>query len=261
MENQIPMHLRPVVYELPGMDQVVVQRDVPYVASDGTTRQCDVYLPPQRSAEAAPAIFFIHGGPFPSEVDMRQAGQYRSWGALAAAAGMVGVTFTHRYHVYEQFDQSSLDVSAAVAHIRAHATQFGLDPNRIAVWACSGGGPLLAPLLREGPDYLRCLVSFYAILAGDAAAPNSQGYSPAESLGVARRPLPMFIVRAGLDRPELNQTIDEFVRRALEHNWPIELSNYPEGRHAFDILDDTERSRSIIAHSLAFAAKHLGPQR
>ncbi len=37
----------------------------------------------------------------------------------------------------------------------------------------------------------------------------------------------------------------------------IELLNYPQGRHAFDIVDDTDEARAIIKRTLAFMQEHL----
>ena len=69
--------------------------------------------------------------------------------------------------------------------------------------------------------------------------------------------LPMFIARAGLDQATINQSIDMFVQEALAGNAPLELMNHPAGRHGFDILDDDERSREIIARAVAFAQVHV----
>ena len=68
----------------------------------------------------------------------------------------------------------------------------------------------------------------------------------------------MFVARAGLDQPMVNQAIDGFVTEALAGNAPLDLMNHPAGRHGFDILDDDERSREIIAHAVAFAQVHVG---
>ena len=40
----------------------------------------------------------------------------------------------------------------------------------------------------------------------------------------------------------------------------LDLLNYAEGQHGFDILDDTERSRSIIQQTLAFMCLHANPR-
>lgn len=63
---------------------------------------------------------------------------------------------------------------------------------------------------------------------------------------------PIFIARAGLDHPGLNQTIDAFVTQALQVNATLELMNHPQGEHGFDVMNDDARSRHILARTLAF---------
>ena len=52
--------------------------------------------------------------------------------------------------------------------------------------------------------------------------------------------------------------IDEFVQLAIANNVPITFMNHPEGMHAFDMLNDNERSREIIRATLEFIKVHLG---
>ncbi len=44
---------------------------------------------------------------------------------------------------------------------------------------------------------------------------------------------PLFIAKAGLDRPGINDSIDAFVARAAELGSPVTLETHPDGRHAF----------------------------
>jgi hypothetical protein len=113
--------------------------------------------------------------------------------------------------------------------------------------------------LREKLDFVRCLVSFYAILDIGPAAKSqsldpekegSAGFSPITYLRKEGPRLPpMFIGRAGRDAPYINEAVDRFIARALELDETIEVMNHPGGRHGFDILDDDARSREIIARA------------
>jgi dienelactone hydrolase len=71
---------------------------------------------------------------------------------------------------------------------------------------------------------------------------------------------PLFVAKAGLDRPFLRESIDEFVQIASERNIPITFMNHPGGEHGFDLLNDDARSREIIKATLAFLHEHLGHQ-
>jgi acetyl esterase/lipase len=73
---------------------------------------------------------------------------------LVAASGFVGVTFNHRLFSVADFDRSAEEVAAAVAFVRSHAARFTADPERTAMWACSGGGPLLASAFRDRPAHV-----------------------------------------------------------------------------------------------------------
>jgi dienelactone hydrolase len=86
-------------------------------------------------------------------------------------------------------------------------------------------------------------------IAGQEAA---ERFSPAAYLD-SKTKIPILIARAGLEKsPQLNQALDRFAQAALEANVPLDLLNHPRGQHGFDVLDDDERSRYIIARTLEF---------
>jgi hypothetical protein len=97
-----------------------------------------------------------------------------------------------------------------------------------------------------------------------AGAPDSLGqetrdaFSPAAALGGAEaRVPPVLVARAGLDGGWINDSIGRFVDEALSRNVELELLTHPEGRHGFDMLDDVERSRKILRHTITFLGRHL----
>lgn len=258
--NETPIHERRLVYQIPGMDEVKVQHDITYTNVEGTELKLDVYTPPNLSANIhLPGVVFIHGGPVPVDGPLpTHWGQYRSWGELIAASGLVGVTLCHRYHNYTCLEQANSDITTALNYIRKHAEEFNLDPDHLGVWACSGGGPFLGPIFQNQPKFVRCIISYYAILDLRPFKGISQvvtgelidKFSPVVQLGSTE--VPMFIVRAGLDRSELNQTIDLFIQKALSLNAPFDFVNHARGHHAFDILDNDARSREIIIRTIEF---------
>ncbi len=156
---------RPVVYSVPGMDQVTVRKDLVYMPSDDPNVRMDLYLPPGLAAgETRPAVLFVHGGA-PPQYRPKEWGFFQSWGRLVAASGMVGVTFTYR----QAFPQtvtldSAADVAAAIAYVREHAETLGIDAERLALAAYSSGGPMLSPYLHGAPSSLRCALAFYPFL-------------------------------------------------------------------------------------------------
>ena len=258
-----------VVYEIPSMTQMSECVDRIYKEVDGLDLRMAVYVPSQLPAgEKAPGIIFIHGGPFPADIPLRPTnwGQYISLGQLAAAFGMVGVTFHHRYHKLAMIDEAGQDVEDALTYVRENASDFALDPDKLCFWAISGGGLFLSQPIRTMPAYLKCIVAYYARMdmrpleeAQKVLSEETlQNFSAVAAMdAVDTCPVPLLIARAGLDKLDLNQGVDHFINVALSRNAPIDIHNHPQGRHAFDILDNDHRSKDIIEKTLAFVRSNL----
>jgi len=256
---------RMVVHQVPGVDDVAVQRDAKYRVTDDGTLTMDIYYPPDsKSGSRLPVVVFVFGYPDLTMKTMigsklKEMGQYISWGRLTAASGLVAITYETR--------EPTVDIHELLAYVRQNASTLGVDKNRIGIWACSGNVPMaLSVLMQETGDYLKCAVLYYGFML-DCEGSNSVAEA-AETVGfvnpcAGRRfdelPLdvPLFIVRAGQDNPRLNETIDRFLGKAVVRNMPVTFTNYSDGPHAFDILDDSEISREIIKQTLAFIRFHL----
>jgi len=249
------------------MEQAVVRKDIVYRKIGEAPLKMDVYAPSDLGeGERRPAVVFVHGGPVPAIGSVKDWGVFVSYGQLAAASGFVGVTFNHRFHAPELASEADADVGELVAYLRKNAGDLGIDRDRIAIWAFSGGGPFLARWIADPPPYLRALVAYYAVLdirTAPLGRPNKltsdarARLSPVARLMDSTRPVPLLIARAGQDDKALNATVDAFVLEALKLNLPVELLTQPEGRHGFDILDDEARSREIVARTLAFLKSNL----
>lgn len=256
-------------FSVPGMDCVSVQRNLVYKTIDGQPLRMDVYSPPG-VPQPRPAVILVHGGPIP-RVGAKNMGVFVSYGELLAASGFVGISFDHRFLAPARIADAAGDVADLVAHVRRNAGSLGLDPERLALWAFSGGGPFLAAPLRERPVWLRALVAYYPVLDLEPAPPGAdsgislalrQNFSAVRGLGEdARSAAPILVARGGLDNPWLNSTVDRFVQTAMAKGATLDLLNHPEGRHGFDILDDDDRSKQIIKRTIEFLRDHLIPSR
>jgi len=258
---------RRIVYRVDVPPSAVARRRVVYKRDGGSDLVMDVYAPAARpSAAGSPALVFVHGGRVPREMlAPTEWGVFASYAELAALSGLVGVVFNHRLHAPTDYSTAESDMRAAIEYARGHAGDLGIDAGRIGVWGFSGGGPLLTWCLRERPSFLRCVLAFYAmldvrhLLPSDAApelAARAQAFSPAAHLATEAG-LQLFVARGGRDSEMINHSIDSFVREALAANVSLDLANHAEGQHAFDILDDNERSREIIGRAIAFAKARL----
>jgi acetyl esterase/lipase len=259
----------PVVYRVPGMDKVIVKSNLKYTTANDPNLLMDVYLPPGLAkGERRPAVVFIHGGAG-AQFKPKDWGIYKSWGRLIAASGMVAVTFTHRLgYPKPLLAEASSDVTAAINYIRANADSLNIDRERLCLAAYSAGGPMLSLGMRDHPEYVRCLVAFYAFLdiqQSESHRANEtpemvKAFSPITYLANDTGKLaPMFIARAGLDEvPAMNDSIDRFIREAISKNASIIVANHPQGVHGFDNQTDDERSREIIRSAIDFMKLHLG---
>jgi acetyl esterase/lipase len=264
-------------YELPGMRDAVVRRGLPYREIPGARPlTMDVYRPASAGSERLPALVFVHGGlvagqsgPVPTEWPA-----YRSWGRLAAAAGLAGVMFNHRLTTDENLSVASSDVSAAIAYVRAQSATLGIDPDRLCIAVYSAGGPLASVVMRERAPYVRCLVLFYPFLdiehmrvasrfrpAHSPAHVDSlvPRYSPAHLVTVAPADLPpIFVAMAGQDQiPNLNDSIDRFIRAAMASRVDIDFALHRRGEHGFDQRNQDARTREILERVIAFVQLHV----
>ncbi len=248
-----------VVLRVPGMEGTQVRRDLVYRTAAGQALHLDVYSPPG-TPRARPAVVLVHGGPVP-RMGAKNMGVFVSYSELLGASGFVAVTFDHRFVAPERLPDACEDVAAAVEHVRSESATLGVDPDRLALWVFSGGGPLLAAPLRDRPPWLRALVAYYAVLDVRQAPPGAEDtlgpdrrreLSAVEGLGDARSAPPLLVARAGLDHPWINGGIDRFAQQALATGATLDLLTHPHGRHGFDILDDDARSRQVIQRTIGF---------
>jgi acetyl esterase/lipase len=262
--------MMPVVSRVAGMDKVTVKSNLKYTSTDDPNLLMDVYSPPGLAKGGRrPAVIFVHGGAG-SETTPKDWGIYTSWGRLVAASGLVGVTFTHRLSPQRtSMEASADDLAAAINYVRTNADSLNIDKDRICLAAYSAGGPLLSPVLRDKPAYVRCLVAYYAymdvqqsgnLFLANESAETLRKFSPITYLSNdSGKVPPLFIARAGRDQvPAMNDSIDRFAREALIRNVTLTIANHPTGVHGFDNQNDDARSREIIQNSIAFMKFHLG---
>jgi acetyl esterase/lipase len=236
---------QPLVHPLPNPDRVELRPDLVYTHAGGRPLAMDVYLPSGRSpGTPVPAVLLVHGEADPELLrGVRGWGQYIGWGRLLADQGIAGVAFEHRAILDAGFEAVAAEVNAALAAVRERAGDLSVDPDRIGVAAFSAGVVLTTPVLAGAAERIRCAALCYGPLSDlepDPALP------------------PLLVVRAGQDDPELNRTIDEFVSAAKQRDLAVELVHQPDGHHAFDVADDSDASREVIRHMLAFLRGHLG---
>lgn len=212
--------------------RIVVTKEIAYRDLSGQTLTFDLYRPAGDAIVpvAITCNIGIRG--------MKEWPGYVGWGRATAAAGMAAV------HYDALGDDAVANFDALMATLRSKADELRIDPTRVVLWAGSTNVQLGLPLAMDAKrSYLRGAVIYY----GDA---------PASTL---RADFPVFFVRAGLDQKALNDRIDTLLGRVLTANAPWTIENYGGGLHGFDIFNDNEVSREIIARTLNFMTRVTAP--
>ncbi len=271
-----------VVYTIPGMKQARIHKDITYKTVEDLELKLDIYYPAEHTkATRLPAVILIHGdGPWEYIKDIKDSGQYVSWGQLIAASGLIAVVANHRStEGLHNVAGVANDVDDSISYIRDHSKALHINGEVLGIWTASAGGPFgLRAGLYETPPFVNCIVCYYGFtelkayydgLYGesneelaqtppDFSAEDFAEFSAIEH--ILRRTgdvPPIFIARAGLDYPILNQALDNFISEALTQNVELTVMNHPIGQHAFDILDNDPRSSEIIQATLEFIKTHL----
>jgi acetyl esterase/lipase len=254
-----------IVESVAGMERITpAHKNLTYKRVGQLNLQMDVYSPAAaRGNERRPAIIFVPGdAPWEILKDIKDWGVYVSYGQLAAATGFVGVTFNHRSsEKFTRIREVAGDVDDLISYVRSNAASLNIDENRICVWAFSAGGPFIRTVLKDKPTFVRCIVGFYSMMGiPQGAAPDEIIKEFAISNYLSQNPQqvpPVMMVRAGKDVAFINDSLDEFVQRAIKQNVSIEFINYVEGVHGFDVENNNERTREIIRRTMEFIKKHL----
>ena len=118
---------------------LTVREDVVYYRPGGDRAlKVDIYRPATDSV--LPAVLMVHGGGWNSGDRSLQ----RPLAQALAAQGFVTIPVEYRLTPEAPYPAGLHDVKRAVAWVRAHAAELGVDPERIAISGCSAGGQLAA---------------------------------------------------------------------------------------------------------------------
>ncbi len=125
---------------------VVVVRNVEYGKGGDRALVMDICYPEQRPEKPMPAIAFIHGGAW-REGD--KSGQIKSMLGYAER-GYFCASVGYRLTQEAVFPAQIYDAKCAIRFLRAHAEEYGINPQLIGVTGGSAGGHLAALLGTSG---------------------------------------------------------------------------------------------------------------
>lgn len=243
---------------------VDIRRDLEYGTANGKRLLLDAYVPQGRGPR--PAVVMIHGGGW-------RVGDKASWGPEAerlAARGWVAFSINYRLDEPSVFPAEVDDVQAAVAWVRAHAGEYGVDTSRIAALGESAGGHLAAMLatLGEGRGRIRVGAAWSPPVDLTALA-GSRGNAWVRPLfgctqetcpetlaqaspvtHVDRRDAPLYLVNSTEELVPLSQS-QALAERLKAAGVDYRLDVFPGNRHALDFRADA------WAPTIAFLESHL----
>jgi len=113
--------------------------DLAYASIDGidpSYLSLDLYLPVRDLTHPVPLVVWFHGGGFTGG-DKAPA---RFYGTFASGYAVASVNY--RLEQVAKFPAQAHDAKAAIRWLRAHATEYGYDPDNIFAWGASAGAEL-----------------------------------------------------------------------------------------------------------------------
>ena len=134
--------LATVGFAAPAVSQpgVRIENGIVYATTEGVSLKLDAYLPTEPGLH--PGVIVIHGGGWYTGI--------RGWdqelGVGLAQAGFVAFGVDYRLAPAFTYPAPVEDVQTAVRWIRAHGSEFGVDPGRLGAIGESAGGHLAALL-------------------------------------------------------------------------------------------------------------------
>lgn len=234
-----------------------VQPETRIFAHAGTANELalDFYRP--ASATAAPCVIVVHGGGW----DSGERTQLPALNSYLARRGFAVAAVSYRLTTQAIWPAQREDVRSAVAYLKTHARELGIDPARFVLLGRSAGGHIAEAVAYEEPDpAIRGLVALYApadmhfawkftnerdvldskklirqLTGGtpETAAANFDSASPC--LHVRRGSVPTLLVHGTIDSLVWRRQSERLDERLRAENVPVVFLELPWATHAFDV--------------------------
>lgn len=117
--------------------------NVEYAVVDSISLKLDIYLP-RNTPKPFPVIVWVHGGGW------RGGSKENTTAAFMAQRGYAVISINYRLSQQAIFPAQMYDCKAAIRWIRANASKYDFNPEKIGAWGSSAGGHLVALLGTAG---------------------------------------------------------------------------------------------------------------
>jgi dienelactone hydrolase len=112
----------------------------------------------------------------------------------------------------------------------------GVDGQRAAIWAFSGGARLVGRWIEEPPDWLTGVSLTYPVVPP-----------------LRRAEVPIVLTRVGLESARIQETVERLITLATD----MRIIDVPNGQHGFDALDHNDESREAVNAGIAAVTRLL----
>ena len=128
-------------WKLPASPEPGLQKDIPFWTIPGTDRQllCDLWTPAESVTHSGLALIYFHGSAW---VMLDKDFGTRTFFRHLAGQGHVVMDVAYRLSPETGMDGMVGDVKRSIAWMKAHAAEYGVNPERIVLCGASAGGHL-----------------------------------------------------------------------------------------------------------------------
>jgi hypothetical protein len=259
---QFALSQNSVAFKLPGLDNGIVKKDIPYIKIQDSALKMDVYYPPNFDFKTKiPAIVFVFGYTNLGQLkavrqQLRKFGQYTSWCQVIAASGMAAI-------VYETINPEK-DLISLQNYINSNSDRLSIEASKVGAFSCSANTPVaLENILNANNRFFKCAAIYYGIFLDK----DFKFLSTIDTLSMNmlfiptrmpesttwRKDVPLLIVHVGKDFvPHTDVSLTGFTDKAINLKIPFTLIHYATGVHGFDVYADNEETRQTIKTTLEF---------
>lgn len=256
---------------LSGINNLKVERDIPYVIPADPMRVGDLYLPKNKTGKI-PAVIFIHGGGW------SQGSKEQSTHTAVRLAQHGFAVFNINYRLVGaggEFPADLIDVKDALAFVVSKASDWNIDTSKIAAMGGSAGAHLSMMLgytdnnKFRAEHYPKSNTKLVAVVSwfGPVEMANDHGfvmnylakgdkdvYHDASPISYVDTAVPTLFVH-GTDDPLVSISHSERLDKALtEHHITSELLRIPGAKHGFR----GEDWNAAINKTIEFLDKQFG---
>lgn len=120
-----------------------IEKNLDYVGAGHDRQTLDLFLPKAKGPKSRPLLVFIHGGAW---LGGSKEGGFRRLMPYLRSGKYVGASLNYRLSQHAIWPAQIHDCKAAIRWLKANASKYGYDAERIGIWGTSAGGHLVAML-------------------------------------------------------------------------------------------------------------------